>query len=242
MMMRQLNCALGVNVKALVLAVLALLPTMRAAAQVGHAPDRSPYVDVDYTQELTPLFGYMRPRHDPAGVAPQGAPMVGLRYELSLTGPLALSSDLTQSFAQRAVIDPARPAATRLRGTVNAGVTALDLALALNLTGRKSWHSLVPQIRGGLGVVHSGAKDDSSGFAFGTPFAFSLGGGLKFVPAGGRLQVRADITDRIFKLTYPATYYRLASDNTAVLPATTASSFYTHHTAFTVGVSYRFAR
>jgi hypothetical protein len=62
------------------------------------------------------------------------------------------------------------------------------------------------------------------------------------VPGGGHVQLRADITDRIFKLSYPVTYYRLASDNTAVLPATTVNSFYTHHTAFTVGVSYLFSR
>ena len=50
--------------------------------------------------------------------------------------------------------------------------------------------------RGGLGIVHSRAQDDSSGLSFGTPFAFNFGGGLKFVP-GGRLQLRGDITDRL---------------------------------------------
>jgi hypothetical protein len=168
--------------------------------------------------------------------------MVGLRYELSLTGPLAFSTDVTRSFSQRDVLEPTRPAAQRAAGRENTPVYAVDVALALNLTGEKSWHHLVPQVRAGLGVVSSAAKDDSSGFSFGTPFAFSLGGGLKFVPNGGRLALRADVTDRIFKLSYPDAYYRLASDNTAVLPRTTSSSFYTHHTALTVGVSYLFRR
>ena len=66
--------------------------------------------------------------------------------------------------------------------------------------------------------------------------------GVKYVPTGRRFQIRADVTDRIFKLDYPDAYYRLASDNTAVLPGSTAKSFYTHHTALTVGVSYLFAR
>ena len=113
--------------------------------------------------------------------------------------------------------------------------------LALDLTGRKSWNHLVPQLRGGLGVVSSSAKDDSSGFSFGTPFAFTFGGGLKFVP-GGRLQLRADVTDRVFKLNYPDSHYRKASDNTSVLSDPTPRSFYTHHTALTVGVSYLFGR
>jgi hypothetical protein len=110
----------------------------------------------------------------------------------------------------------------------------------MNLTGRKSWHHIVPQVRAGIGVVHSSAQD-TLGFSFGTPFAFSFGGGLKLVP-GGRVQFRADITDRVFKLSYPDAYYRLASDNTAVLDAQTARSFYTHHAALTVGVSYLFSR
>jgi hypothetical protein len=221
---------------------VALVAALPATAQVGHAPAQSPYVDLDYHQELSVLLGYVRTRHDPASVAPQSAALVGLRYELALTGPLALSSDLTRSFSQRNVLQPTRVASQRFLGTESAPVYAFDLALALNLTGEKSWHHLVPQVRGGVGVMRSAAKDDSLGFAFGTPFAFTLGGGLKFVPGGGHVQLRADITDRIFKLSYPVTYYRLASDNTAVLPATTVNSFYTHHTAFTVGVSYLFSR
>lgn len=228
--------------KAIVLGVTALLCALPAAAQVGYEPARSPYQDLEYSQEITPTFGWLRARHDPAGVAPRSAAMAGLRYELSLTGPLALSSEFTRSVSQRDVIEPSRIASRRAQGTEDAPVNSLDLALALNLTGRKSWHRLVPQLRGGLGLVNSAAKDDSSGFSFGTRFAFVVGGGLKFVPSGGRLQLRADITDRIFKLGYPDSYYRLASDNTAVLPLSTAKSFYTHHTALTVGVSYRFAR
>lgn len=230
--------------KAILCGVVALLCTLPAAAQVGHDPVTSPYVDLEYKQELTALFGYLRARHDPAGVAPKSAPMTGLRYELNLVGPLSLSSDFTLASAERDVIDPSKPLAQRSAGTQSASGYAADIALAMNLTGRKSWHSIVPQVRAGIGLVHSAAKDDSSGFAFGTPFAFSFGGGLKLVPGGGRgrIQLRADLTDRVFKLSYPDSYYRRASDNTAVLDTKTARSFYTHHAALTVGVSYLFSR
>ena len=187
------------------------------------------------------MGGYLRARHDPAGVAPLSRPLIGLRYELGLTGPLSMSAEVNGAPGKRNVVDPTKPAATRSLGTQSNTVFAADLALAMNLTGRRSWHRLVPQVRGGLGFLTSRAKDDSSGFAFGTPFAFTFGGGVKYVP-GGRMQLRADITDRIFKLNYPDAYYRSASDNTAVLPTTTGRSFYTHHTAFTVGVSYLFSR
>lgn len=227
--------------KAILFSALALLVAVPAMAQVGHLPASSPYQDLEYHQELTVLGGYVRARTDPAGVAPRSAPMLGLRYELLLTGPLSLTSDLTGMFGNRNVLDPLKPRATRSVGTESAAVYSADLGLAVNLTGRKSWHRLVPQVRGGLGLVASRAKDDSSGYRFGTPFAFSLGGGLKFVP-GGRYQMRVDVTDRIFHLSYPDSYYRPASDNTAVLTATSARSFYTHHTALTVGVSYLFSR
>jgi hypothetical protein len=229
-------------VKAILFGVVALLAAVPASAQlVGHEPESSPYLDLEHKQEITWLFGYDYARPDPAGVAPRSAALTGLRYEINLVGPLGLSADFTRTFSDRMVLDPAKPLATRNLGTQSAPVYAADVALALDLTGRKSWHHLVPQLRGGLGVMHSSAKDDSSGFAFGTPFAFTFGGGVKWVP-GGRFQLRADVTDRLFKLNYPDSYFRLASDNTSVLTGATPRSFYTHHTALTVGVSYLFGR
>jgi opacity protein-like surface antigen len=231
------------RVKAFLIAAAAVLLTaMPASAQIGHEPAKSPYVDLEYSQEVTLLGGYLHTRHDPAGIAPKDRPIVGVRYEIRLTGPLAFSADLLGGGGNRDVIDPLKPTATRKLGTQSNAVVAADMALAMNLPGERSWHDLVPQIRAGLGLVSSRAKDDSSGFAFGTRFAFTMGGGVKYVPVGRRFQLRADVTDRIFKLDYPDAYYRLSSDNTAVLPGSTAKSFYTHHTALTVGVSYLFAR
>jgi opacity protein-like surface antigen len=229
------------RVKAIAFGAATMFAALPAMAQVGHDPAKSPYADLEYSQELTVLGGYLRTRHDPAGVAPLSRPMLGVRYEITLTGPLAMSAEVNAAPGKRNVIDPTKPVATRSLGTQSNLVMAADLALAMNLTGTRSWHRLVPQVRAGVGLINSRAKDDSSGFAFGTPFAFTFGGGVKYVP-GGRFQLRADITDRVFKLNYPDPYYRTTSDNTAVLPVTTGRSFYTHHTAFTVGVSYLFAR
>jgi hypothetical protein len=229
------------RVKAFLFGVVALLAALPAAAQVGYDPATSPYRDLEHKQEITWLVGYVRARHDPAGIAPGSALSTGVRYEINLVGPLALSADVVRTLSERNVIDPSLPRATRSLGTESAAVYGADVALALDLTGRKSWHHLVPQVRAGLGAMTSSAKDESSGYSFGTPFAFSFGGGLKFVP-GGRLQLRMDVTDRVFKLSYPDSYYRNASDNTSVLDPTTPRSFYTHHTGLTVGVSYLFGR
>ncbi|MEO5815340.1 MAG: hypothetical protein ABIT20_08685 [Gemmatimonadaceae bacterium] len=229
------------RVKVLLLGAAALMAATTVQAQVGHVPAKSPYADLEYSQELTLLGGYLRTRHDPADILPKSRPLLGVRYEATLTGPLAISADIITGFGERNVVDPSKPVATRNRGTQSNAVVEADLAAAMNLTGTRSWHKLVPQIRAGLGLVRSAAKDDSSGYSFGTPFAFTFGGGVKYVP-GGRFQLRADLTERVFKQTYPDTYYRLATDNTAVLPTTTSRSFYTHHAALTIGVSYLFAR
>lgn len=239
--MHQLRVIMRERVKAFLMCAAALLATVPAGAQVGHEPEKSPFVDLEHRQELTLTGGYVRTRHDPAGILLKSMPAFGARYEWTLTGPLAFSSDVMAGVGERDLIDPRKAAASRFLGTAKNAVVAADIALALNLTGTRSWHRLVPQVRGGIGVLHSGAKDDSTGYAFGTPFAFVFGGGVKYVP-GGRFQLRADVTNRVFKQSYTDAYYRLATDNTAVLPGTTKRSFYTHHTALTVGLSYLFAR
>ena len=92
--------------KALSFAALALFVASPALAQVGHDPESSPYRDLEYRQELTPYGGYTRARVDPAGVHPQSAAMAGLRYELYLGGPVSLTTDLSETFSDRTVIDP----------------------------------------------------------------------------------------------------------------------------------------
>ena len=227
--------------KAFQFAALALLVASPLLAQVGHEPESSPYRDLQYRQELTPYGGYARARVDPAGVLPQSASIAGLRYELYLAGPVSLTSDLSAMFSDRTVIDPTKPVVSRFVGTETAPVYALDLGFALGLTGRKSWHRLAPQVRAGVGVITSKAADDTTGLKFGTPFAFSFGAGVKFVP-GGRLQLRADVGERLFKQKYPDAYYRTTSDNTAVLTDANKRSYWTNHGLLTIGVSYLFDR
>jgi hypothetical protein len=227
-------------VKAFSLAALVLFVAFPLRAQVGHDPESSPYRDLEYRQEFTPYGGYARARVDAAGVTPKSAAIAGLRYEVYLGGPVSLTSDLSSMFSDRTVLDPTKPGATRVVGTETAPVYALDVGIALGITGRKSWHHLVPQIRAGAGVVTSSAADESDGYKFGTPFAISFGAGLKFV-TGSRLQLRADVGERLFKQKNPDSYYTTASDNTAVL-TDTPRSYWTNHGLLTLGVSFLFDR
>ena len=226
--------------KALSFAALALFVAFPLCAQVGHDPESSPYRDLEYRQEFTAYGGYARAKVDPAGVTPQSAAITGLRYELFLGGPVSLTGDFSTMLSERTIIDPAKPQATRVVGTEKSPVYGVDLGIALGITGRKSWHHLVPQIRSGVGVLVNGASDVLDGYKFGTPFAISFGAGLKFV-TGSRVQLRADVGERLFKQKNPDSFYTKASDNTAVL-TDTPRSYWTNHGLLTLGVSFLFDR
>ena len=83
-------------------------------------------------------------------------------------------------------------------------------------------------------------KSDSSGYNFGTPFALTFGGGLKFVSLG-RLQLRADVGERLYKQKYPDSFYKASLDGTSLL-TTQARSFWSNQTLLTVGASLLFDR
>lgn len=221
-------------------AALTLLAAVPAAAQVGHPPDESPYRDLEFRQEFTPTVGVLGARSDRAGVLPRGGTLVGVRYEVYIAGPISFNANVSTAFSERDVIDPKQVAGKRLVGTEDLSVYAADVGVALGLTGRKSWHRIVPEVRAGVGVITTAQQADASGYQFGTPFAFTFGGGLKLVGLG-RLQLRADVGQRLFKQKYPDSFYVKASDNTAVLE-NSARSFWTNHSLATLGVSFLFDR
>jgi hypothetical protein len=117
-----------------------------------------------------------------------------------------------------------------------------DAGVALSLTGFKSWHRLVPELNGGLGFVTDfRTEGDVGGFSFGTRFALTVGAGIRYLP-GGRFQLRADVTDNLYRISYPDSYYRTASDQTRILEPEQGKSLWTHNPSITLGVSYLFWR
>jgi hypothetical protein len=213
------------------------------AAQVGHVPQRSPYIDLEYRQEATLFGGYYNAGTDFVGVAPQSGPMVGLRYDLRLGGPAALTSRLAYVSSQRTVIDPRRPASTRIVERDAAWPIYLaDVGISINLTGQRSYRRFVPFVTTGLGVAtdfKGGA--DVGAWRFGTPFALSFGGGIKWVPAGN-FQARVDFSDQLYQVKYPASYYITASDGTSVLTLDDPKNDWTSNFGLSFGLSYLFFR
>lgn len=229
--------------KSLLAALLALpLFAATASAQVGYTPEKSPFRDLEFRQELTAVAGYFAASKDPARVAPQSGPMLGAHYEAHVGGPAYVTADAARVFSERNVIDPTKAAAQRSLGTKSVGLYLADVGLALNLTGQKSLHRLVPVLKSGVGIATDFQSADAGGYRFGTTFAFVFGAGVKWLP-GGSFQLRADVTDHLYQIQYPNSYYlQPTGGGTPYLPSGQARSMYKHNAALTVGASYLFFR
>jgi hypothetical protein len=169
--------------------------------------------------------------------------MFGVRYDLRLGGPASLTSKFAYVRGERTVIDPRRPADDRVVDNGAAWpVYMADVGISLNLTGQRSYRRVVPFVNGAVGVASDlKGSADVGAWKFGTPFAFSLGGGIKWVPAGN-LQARLDVFDQLYQIKYPNSYYVTASDGTSVLQTRDGKSDWTSNLGLTFGVSYLFFR
>src|SRR2546429_5413662 len=86
--------------------------------------------------------------------------------------------------ATRVAIDPQKTGAGRQLGSHDVSVNLYDIDLSLNLTGQKTFHHFIPVMNLGLGVASCGCTVKDDPYSFGTPFAFSFGGGLRYAPGG----------------------------------------------------------
>ena len=226
----------------LAVAIALLLPAP-ALAQVGSLPQNSPFRDLEYKQEFTAFTGWFAAAKDPAGVAPRSGPMIGARYDVRIGGPAEFSARLATVFSERRVIDPAKAGAARELGVHKQGLYVGDVGITVNLTGQKSWHTLVPYTQLGVGLASDFKGRDAGGFRFGTTFAFNFGGGVRWVPTN-RWQLRADAGDYLYQIQYPDTYFvpTTTGGSDAVLGDRQAKSAWKHNLALSIGASYLFFR
>jgi hypothetical protein len=229
-------------VKHLLSAVALVVAAANAEAQVGSLPQNSPYRDVETSQEITFFGGRYSAGKDALGVAPHSGPLFGIRYEKHVGGPAFITARWSHVNSERLAIDPTKTGAAAQLGIKDVSLNIYDLSLALNLTGQKSFHHIVPVVNFGVGLATcGGCSVDLDPFKFGTPFAFSLGGGLRFVP-GGRFQLRLDWNDYLYQIKYPAEYFVSTTAGGPAAPSSQERSFWKNNGAFTLGASLLFFR
>jgi hypothetical protein len=219
---------------------LACIATTARAQVAGHLPENSPYRDLEIRHEFTFFGGNYTTGKDPIGVAPLDGPMYGIGYQIHVGGPAFLGARWSHVNSSRFAIDPTKNGAARQLGKHNVSVNLYDIDLALNLTGEKSFHHIVPVINFGAGIASCSCSVKADSYAFGTPFAFTFGGGLRYVP-GGRLQLTVDWNDYLYQLKYPTDYYIIPAGGTAAA-TNEARSFWKNNRALTFGASLLFFR
>ena len=224
-----------------VVASLLLAFSATASAQVGYPPSESPYRDLQFRQELSLLVGEYIGSTGRAEVGPRGGLTLGLRHEFRIGGPVQLTSRLARVWSERRVLDPSRPSNAYYLGIQDRPLYLADVGLTMNLTGRKSFARLVPVVNGGIGVVSDlGEGPDPGGYEFGTTFALTFGGGVRFVPPG-RFSLRLDLADYLYQLSYPDAFVSPPPGGTAILPDARTKEW-KHNLLITFGVSYLFSR
>jgi hypothetical protein len=234
---------------AVVVSGLALWTHNELLAQVGYPPQRSPYRDLQETQEVSFFSGYYRAKLDPARVAPRSGPIVGIHYQWRSQGPVNLTADFSRVTSERRVLDPERSATCaaanrecKYLGTFRWPLYIADAGLALSATGARSFFRLVPDLRVGVGIATDfHTRADVGDFGFGTRFAFNGGVGIRWVP-GGRYQIRADFMNHLYSVKYPEKYYQAADDGTVIFDANQSRTAWLNNPGITIGVSYLFSR
>lgn len=134
------------------------------------------------------MVGYMQAASGRFGYAPKGGLMMGLRYGVELSGPLALEGLAGVVDAKRDVIDPGRVEGDRIIGEADARLAVIDGRIRFSFPGRRSWHGLSPFFTAGGGIVFDTSgrseRDDillpADVFEMGTSFFGTLGLGSRW--------------------------------------------------------------
>ena len=213
-----------------------------AAAQVGHKPSESPYHDLTWRQSVGVFAGGFDTGRDPAGVGPQPGWLSGLRYDLRIGGPVALVARVAAAPTSHRILDPTKPAATRHIGDEDSQLMVADLGLAMNLTGQKSFHRLVPVLSGGVGVASDfRGTPDKGGYRFGTRFAFNWGLGVRY-HTQGRWEPRVDFSNSLWQLQYPAAYGAGPADGSPAIVKSGKKAAWMGNHLWSLGLSYQLFR
>jgi hypothetical protein len=211
-------------------------PALPAQVVVGHTPETSPFRDITASQRITLFGGYFKAQSDEIGATPQSGPAFGLRYDLPVAGPADFFVRVERVSSHREAFNPALPAETRSLGRQSVGLYVADLGFALNLTGRRTWHGIIPAVSFGLGVVSATGTTAKDPYDFGTQFAFSTDFGIRFNPSNS-YEFRLNAGPTFYQNHYPAAYYLPVSTSGALLPPSTARSGFRHGMNYTAGLS-----
>jgi hypothetical protein len=212
------------------------------AQQVGYPPSKSPYQDIDWSQHLTLFGGYYHAGKDDVGAMPGSAPMFGLRYEVDIAGPAQFYARVARVNSDRNTFDPtATTRALQAKGKVSNPLYLTDVGFSFNLTGRKSWHNIVPVVGFGIGIASAAKSSDAAAekdpYRFGTQFLFDGQIGVRVIPSR-RFELRFLLDNMWYQNHYPGSYFPTGTtDTVSVVGSEASKSSYKANFGLTAGIS-----
>ena len=230
------------RVYALGVFVLSAIVPARAAAQVGHRPETSPYRELIARQAVSAIGGYLTGSRGIANVGPSNGSILGVRYDRSIGTPVDILVGISAARLDRFRVDPNRPVATRTTGPVKQDLAIMEAGLSLVLMGRKTWHGLSPYLGASLGVgFETGLGSDESGYQFGTKVMLAPHVGFKWYPVQA-LAVKIEGRSYFWRLSYPASFALSPGGSIpTVLPSGSTFNEWTAHPALLFSLGYTFA-
>lgn len=206
---------------AFAVALLALAARTAAAQSIP-----SPIRYIEQKQGLQPFAAwvFMSPSlgltdSTSVDIGPRSAPMLGLAYQLRISGPLSVQADVGYIASKRDVFlaeasadsSTITPFATGER--VNTGILLAEAGFLFHLTGPRSYRGVAPFVGAKAGYARqiSGGDPDSTvvavprpeRFRFGPTFAVGVNVGTDvFITRS--LSLRPELNGRLWRLTAPA--------------------------------------
>lgn len=222
------------------LAVLCVLPRS-AAAQIGHAPEGSPYRDLRAKQAASFIGGFLRGQRGKPRAAPSDGPVVGVRYDRQIGSAVEVLIGISGARLDKYLIDPTVAPEFRATGPVKDDVVFMETGVSLLLTGRKTWRGFVPYIGGMVGVVFETGLGAISQFNFGTRVALTPHAGVKWYPVQA-LAFKVEARDVLWRVKYPEAWFstQVAGIPPVLVTGTHKDSEWLHHPTLMVSLGYTF--
>ena len=223
----------------------------RAQVVVGNAPEHSPYRDIVTHQSLTLFFGRFAGNAGAADVGALPGLAYGLRLAIRLSGLVEFSTTVGEAASSRHVIiadtSVTHTDSARRTADIKLPLTLADLALVLNLTGDKTWHSFAPYVGAGLGfVAPTRTVTDPGGYQIGFNFALVPTIGTRWFLSDA-LAIRLEARDYFFRYQYPLAFFDTLNlhyagppPRSSVLPLGSTDRRWANHLTLWLGVSYGF--
>ena len=227
-----------------ILIALLAMPTS-LFAQVGHAPERTPYRDLRGRTNLVFQGGILGGSAGLVGLGPSSGPLYGARLETVLSGPSEGFFELMLGRPERLIQDPTAAAATRTTGPVTQSFVMADAGLTILLTGEKTWNGLAPFLGASIGLAFAGtpAADSVGGFRFNAKLATGPHLGLRYY-ATRSVSLRVEGRLLFWQLKYPSVYFLAPAqaplDDPVLDFANNPDSEWTTHPVLNIGLGIAF--